>query len=154
MTLDARHSDIRAIRVVRGARKVAEEQASIPRGSTSPFVVLDPFLVSAELLLDLVDALVHRRFGGRSFFAGEKIVLVLGRDTDLHLPGVLDVVDGHLDRHQPAEILEQLLGLFAGGSSCCSGPKTAVAGRYLDLHPSAPCLDHPPDPDKVPGAQV
>ena len=52
-------------------------------------MLLDLFLVAAELLLDLVDALVHGRFGGRPLFGGDEVVLVLGRGQDFDLPGVL-----------------------------------------------------------------
>ena len=107
------------------------------------FVILDPLLVPAELMLDLVDALVHRRFRGRPLFAGEEVMLVLGRDADLHLPGVFDVIDGDLDRHQPAEVFEQFLG-FVAEVALLLRPQTAMAGRNLDLHPSAPCLVIPP----------
>ena len=61
-------------------------------------MVLDPFLVPAQLLFDLVFALVHRRFRGRPLLAGDKVVLVLRRDEDLHLPGMLEMFDLHLDR--------------------------------------------------------
>jgi len=72
-------------------------------------MMLDLFLVLAELVLDLVDALVHGRFRGRSLLARDEVVLMLGRDEDFHFPGMLVMVDGDLDLHQPAEILEELL---------------------------------------------
>ena len=74
------------------------------------FMVLDSFLVAAELFLDLVDANVHRCFGRRSHFLGNKIVLVRG-NQDFHVPAVLAVIDGHFDRHQAGEVFEELLGL-------------------------------------------
>ena len=70
------------------------------------FVVLDLFLVTAELLLDLVNANIHRRFRCRPHFFGDKIMLVLGRDQNLHLPAVLAVIHRDFDRHQATEIFE------------------------------------------------
>ncbi len=105
-------------------------------------VVLDLLLVAAELLLDLVDAGVHRRCGGRPFFAGDEVVLVLGRDEDLDVPGVLAVVDRHLDRHQAAEVLLAASRPSRAGNRAGFGRQAAVAGRDLDLHPS----DSLPDP--------
>ena len=69
------------------------------------FVVLDLLLVAAELLLDLVNAEIHRRFGCRAGFLGNKVMLVLGRDQDLELPAVLAMVNCNFDRHQATEIL-------------------------------------------------
>src|SRR4051794_21399060 len=46
-------------------------------------VVLDPLLVAAELVLDLVDAPIHRGLGGRGLLVRHEVVLVLGGDEDL-----------------------------------------------------------------------
>src|SRR5215469_11393405 len=127
---------------LRGLGHVRRKGRRFPQSYVS-FMILDPLLVPAELLLDLVNTQVHRRFRGRPLFAGEEIMFMLGRDADLHLPGVFDVIDGDLDRHQPTEVFEQFLS-FVAEVALLLQPQTAMAGRYLDLHPSAPCLVTPP----------
>src|SRR5512135_1621385 len=116
-------------------------------------MMLDLLLVPAKLMLDLVNTLIHRRFRGRALFGGDEIVLVLGRDEDFHLPGMLEVIDGHLDRHQPAEVFEQLLGLVVEIALLLRS-QAAMAGRYLDVHPSAPCLVIPTARDDVSGTLI
>ena len=106
------------------------------------FVVLDLFLVTAELLLDLVNANIHRRFRCRPRFLGNKIVLVLGRDQNLDLPAVLAVIDRDFDRHQATEVFEQLLGLIVQ-VTLLLGVQPTVTGRYLDLHPTCSLVGRP-----------
>ena len=101
------------------------------------FVVLDPLLVAAKLVFDLVNTQVHRRFRGRTCFLGNKVVLVLGRDQNLDFPPVLAMVDCDFDRHQTTEVLQQFLGLFMQVSMLL-GLQPTVTPRYLDLHPAAP----------------
>ena len=100
--------------------------------------MLDPLLVATELILDLVNAQIHRRLRRRAGFSRDEIMLVLGRDQDLHVPGLLPLVDRDLDRHQAAEILQQLFGLIVQ-VTLLLGTQTTVTSRDLDLHPGAPC---------------
>ena len=72
-------------------------------------MLLDLLLVTPQLILDLVHALIHRRLGGRTDLAGDKVVLVLGRNQDLDIPGLFSLIDRNLNGHQSAEIFEQLL---------------------------------------------
>src|SRR5512135_784836 len=122
----------------RWLRGLGRSGRDIPVGHI-PLVMLDPLLVPAKLMLDLVDTLIHRRLRRRAFFGGDE--------------SVLEVIDGHLDRHQPAEIFEQLLGLVVEVALLLR-PQAAVAGRYLDVHPSAPCLVIPPARDDVSGTLI
>jgi hypothetical protein len=101
------------------------------------FVMLDPFLVTAELLLDLMDALIHRHFWTQPGFAGNKVMLVFGRDQDFHFPCMFALVRFHFNRHQAPEVLEQFFGLIVQ-VTLLIGAQPAVASRYLDLHPGAP----------------
>jgi hypothetical protein len=71
-----------------------------------PFVVLNPLLVTSELVLNLVDALIHRRLGGGARFSGYEIMLVLGRDQDLHIPSLLPLIHRDLDGHEATEVFE------------------------------------------------
>jgi hypothetical protein len=103
------------------------------------FVALDPFLVATELVLNLVNALVHRRLGCGPDFSGYKIMLVLGRNQDLHVPGLFALIDSDLNGHQTIEIFEQLFGLIVQ-VTLLLGTQTTVARCDLDLHPCAPCM--------------
>jgi hypothetical protein len=66
-------------------------------------------------------------------------VLVLGRNQDLDIPGLLSLIDRNLDGHQSTEILEQLLG-FVMQVLLLLGIQSTVPSRNLDLHSSAPSL--------------
>jgi len=101
------------------------------------FVVLDPLLVAAELMLDLMNALIHRCFRRRPGLSSNKIVLVLCGDQDFYLPTVLAMVHGDFDRHQAAEVFEKLFGLIMHVTLLIR-LQNAVTGRYLNLHPRSP----------------
>ncbi len=72
------------------------------------FVVLNLLLVTSKLVLNLVNTLIHRRLRSGTHFSSHEIMLVLCRNQDLHVPGLLALIDGNLDRHQPTKVLEQL----------------------------------------------
>ena len=76
------------------------------------FVVLNLLFVAAQLLLDLVNAQIHRRFRCRPHLFGNKVMFMLGRDQDFDFPAMFAVVDRDFDRHQAGKVLEQLLGLI------------------------------------------
>src|SRR4051812_13873511 len=101
------------------------------------FVVLDLLLVTTQLVLDLVNALVHRRLGGGTGLTGDKIVLVFRRHQDLHIPALLPLVDGHLDGHQSSKILAQFLSLIVQVLLLLRA-QAAVTRRDLDMHSCAP----------------
>jgi hypothetical protein len=86
-----------------------------------------------------VDALIHRRLGGGTDLAGDKVVLVFGRNQDLDVPGLLALIDRNLDSHESTEILEQLLS-FVVQVMLLLGIQGTVPRRDLDLHSSAPSL--------------
>src|SRR5208337_1287772 len=71
--------------------------------------------------------------------AGDKVVLMLGRNQDLDIPGLLSLIDRNLDGHQSTEILEQLLG-FVMQVMLLLGIQSTVPSRDLDLHSSTPSL--------------
>jgi hypothetical protein len=108
-------------------------------------VVLDLLLVATELVLDFMNALIHRRLGGGTNLAGDKVMLMLSRNQDLDVPGLLPLIDRNLDGHQPAKILAQLLSLIVQ-VTLLFGTQATVACRDLDLHSSAPCLVILPTP--------
>jgi hypothetical protein len=101
------------------------------------FVVLHPLLVAPELMLDLMNALIHRSFRRRSRLARDKIMFVFGRDQDFYLPAVLAMIDCDFDRHQAPEVLEKLFGLIMH-VALLIGFQSTVPGRNLNLHPRAP----------------
>src|SRR6478735_4188672 len=70
-------------------------------------------------------------------------MLVLGRNQDLHVPGLLPLIDRDLDGHEAAEILQQLFGLIVQ-VTLLLGTQTTMTRRDLDLHPCAPCYDFRP----------
>src|SRR5437660_381272 len=78
-------------------------------------MVLHSFLVPAQLVLDLVDADIHRRFRGRTRLARHEVMLVFGRDQDLYFPCMLDVVDRDFDRHEAGEVRLPPFLAFSGG---------------------------------------
>jgi len=82
-----------------GSGRSGDSGDHFPEGHVS-FVILDPLLVTAELMLDLVNTLVPSPPSGvaPSSLAKKSCFCCSAETRDLHLPGVFDVIDGDLDR--------------------------------------------------------
>jgi hypothetical protein len=101
------------------------------------FVVLHLLLVTSQLVLNFVHALIHRRLRSRTLLTGHEIMLVFGRHQNLDFPGLLSMSYGNLDGHQPAKILAQLL-CFVVQVTMLLRAQIAVPRRDLDLHSETP----------------
>ena len=104
-------------------------------------MVLDLFLVAAELCLHLVQGRIDRRHHVWMAFLGDEIMLVFGLDEELDLGlvhlGLLEI-DRDLDHCQSIEDVEEFEGFLSNDGLVCF-TEVPVAVGYLDLHVFAPC---------------
>lgn len=99
-------------------------------------MVLDLFLVSTQLPLQLVQHQVHGRHHVLMTLVGDKVVLVLGLHDELDVLLVvvrLVEIDRHLDHRQAIEDIRQLQGLLADGR-LVGVVQMSMARRNLHLH--------------------
>ena len=104
-------------------------------------MVLDLFLVAAELCLHLVQGRIDRRHHVVMALVGYEVVLVFGLDEALDLGlvflGLLEI-DRDLDHGQSVEDVEEFES-FLPDDGLIRFAEVPVAVGYLDLHEFAPC---------------
>jgi hypothetical protein len=117
-------------------RSVGSSRAG-PVGWVAP-VVLNSFFIAVDLLLDAIHRQVDRGMQLLVPIARDEVVLVFGIHPDFHfLVEFILQIDGDLDHRDPAEEMQEFLGLIVNFLLDSIG-QVPMSGGDFDLHSREP----------------